>query len=90
MVMRWYGLNLLVLGYGIAAVFATLLAMLGVGLIACLILFWLGGAILTISVGAIRLAFPPQENRPNGLGVTNVIRLETSMLQPTLKDRTRT
>ena len=88
--MRWNGLNLLVCGYGVAAAIAVLLGIAGYGLVASVVLFWLGGAILTIAIGAVRLVRGPQARPTNGLGAANVIRLEPSVLRPTTADRPRT
>ena len=78
--MRWHGLNLLVLGYGLAATLAGLIWLMGVGLIACVVIFWLGGAILTISIGTVRLVQSVYNGRTARLRPSNVISLDRSIL----------
>ena len=61
--MYWTGQTVLALGYGLAAAFAALMGGFGYPLIVCLGIFWMGGAILTVSLLALRLAFGPDRIR---------------------------
>lgn len=97
--MQWTGLNLLTLGYGTAAVLAAFAGAVGYSFGACIGIFWIGGAILTVSFVALRLALTSTPSRPRP-AASNVIQLHhahgrsalatqsgTSELHPDLGDR---
>jgi len=73
----------MILGYASAATLAALAGAFEFNLAACIGIFWIGGAVLTISLFAVRLTL--LSNRPKQASAkTNVIQLHSAAGRPAL------
>lgn len=71
------------LGYTAAATLAAVAWVFGCNLVACVGIFWIGGAVLTISLFAVRLTV--LSNRPKQASVeSNVVQLHSAAGRSTL------
>lgn len=61
-------LRLLVSSYGLAAAVAVLAAVSGAGVVAGLLIFWLGGAVAVFALGLIAKTPKPKQSRPGRSG----------------------